>query len=86
MRSSVTLSRDVVRELDRRATEEYGVPGLLLMEHAGYSATGALNELMLGENRPRDAAALLAALQKPTLVCCGKGNNAGDGFVVARHP
>jgi NAD(P)H-hydrate epimerase len=64
------LSRDEVRALDRRAIEEWGLPGVVLMENAG-----------------RGTAELLLALgtRGRVLVCCGKGNNGGDGFVIARH-
>jgi NAD(P)H-hydrate epimerase len=64
------LSRAEVREIDRRAIEEFGVPGVVLMENAG-----------------RGAAELLLALGVTgrVVVCCGKGNNGGDGFVIARH-
>src|SRR5438552_6978521 len=64
------LSRDEMRLLDKRAIEEFGVPGVVLMENAG-----------------RGAAELLLALgvHGPVVVCCGKGNNGGDGFVIARH-
>src|SRR5205085_11103439 len=64
------LSRDEVRALDRRAIDLFGVPGVVLMENAG-----------------RGMAELLRALgiQGPVVVCCGKGNNGGDGFVIARH-
>src|ERR671922_618219 len=68
--SATFLSRAEVRELDRRAIEEYGVPGVVLMENAG-----------------RGVAELLLSLgvHGPVAVCCGKGNNGGDGFVIARH-
>jgi len=64
------LSRRWVRELDRRALDDYGLSGLVLMENAG-----------------RGTADLLSALSKPCAVaiCCGRGNNGGDGFVIARH-
>jgi NAD(P)H-hydrate epimerase len=64
------LSRDEVRAIDRRAIEEFGVPGVVLMENAG-----------------RGTAELLLALgvAGSVVVCCGKGNNGGDGFVIARH-
>jgi NAD(P)H-hydrate epimerase len=64
------LTRDEVREIDRRAIEEYGVPGIVLMENAG-----------------RGAAAWLAELGSdgPIVFCCGKGNNGGDAYVMARH-
>jgi NAD(P)H-hydrate epimerase len=64
------LSREEVRSLDRRAIEEFGFPGAVLMENAG-----------------RGAAEILVSLgvQGRVVICCGKGNNGGDGFVVARH-
>jgi NAD(P)H-hydrate epimerase len=65
------LTREQVRELDRRAIEEYGVPGVVLMENAGRGAA----ELLMRLNPER----------RPVVVCCGKGNNGGDGFVIARH-
>jgi len=64
------FSRVEVRELDRRATAEAGVPSLELMERAGSGAT----ELLLA----RFPAARLV------LIVAGVGNNGGDGFVVAR--
>ena len=62
-----------MRRADRRATDCYGVPSLLLMENAGRAAVDAL-EHVLGPARSRRVA-----------VVCGKGNNGGDGFVVARQ-
>ena len=62
-----------MRRADRRATERYGVSSLLLMENAGRGAADAL-ERVLGPVAGRRVA-----------VVCGKGNNGGDGFVVARH-
>lgn len=65
------LSRDEVRELDRRSIEEFGVPGLVLMENAGRGCA----ELLMQLNPDR----------KPVVILCGPGNNGGDGFVIARH-
>jgi NAD(P)H-hydrate epimerase len=65
------LSRDQVRELDRRAIQEFGVPGIVLMENAGRGAA----ELLLSLNPELDR----------VLILCGPGNNGGDGFVMARH-
>ena len=65
------LTREQVRELDRRAIEEFGIPGIILMENAGRAA--ALEVLNLAGPAGRVA------------ILCGKGNNGGDGYVVARH-
>lgn len=64
------MSREQVRDIDRRAIEEYGLPGIVLMENAG-----------------RGAAELLMSLgvSGRAIVCAGRGNNGGDGFVIARH-
>src|SRR3954451_22068020 len=66
-----TLTRDEVRELDRRAIEGFGVPGIVLMENAGRGCA----ELLMR----------LTPARQPTVILCGPGNNGGDGFVIARH-
>src|SRR6266571_4063943 len=60
-----------MRTLDRW-TIEHGTPGHVLMERAGAGAARVLRERL---RRPRG----------PVVVVCGRGNNGGDGFVVARH-
>ena len=74
------LTRNQVRELDRRAIEEFGVPGVVLMENAGRSAAEILLSILL----PLPASGRGAG-GEGIVICCGKGNNAGDGFVIARH-
>ncbi|MCA9263189.1 MAG: NAD(P)H-hydrate epimerase [Planctomycetales bacterium] len=64
------LSRRCVRDLDRRAIEEYGIPGVVLMENAGRGVTDQL---------------CAAGVTGRVAICCGKGNNGGDGLVLARH-
>ncbi|MFZ1640280.1 MAG: NAD(P)H-hydrate epimerase, partial [Candidatus Contendobacter sp.] len=59
-----------VRELDRIAIEERGIPGHTLMSRAGAAAFNLLRQ------RWPDA--------RRIVVVCGGGNNAGDGYVVAR--
>jgi NAD(P)H-hydrate epimerase len=64
------LTREQARELDRRAIEEFGVPGVVLMENAGRGMAELVRSL---------------GVNGPVVICCGKGNNGGDGFVMARH-
>jgi len=59
-----------VRELDRRAIEELGIPGYELMTRAGHATLNGLR-------------ALWPAVRS-IAVLCGPGNNGGDGYVVAR--
>ncbi|HEY1785300.1 MAG TPA: NAD(P)H-hydrate epimerase [Pirellulales bacterium] len=65
-----TLSRLRAGQLDQRATAEYGVPGIVLMENAGRGVA----EKLLG-----------LGVRGSVAICCGPGNNGGDGFVIARH-
>ena len=59
-----------MREIDRASTEKFGVPSLTLMENAG----SAVAQFILENFKSTERIA----------VVCGKGNNGGDGFVVAR--
>jgi ADP-dependent NAD(P)H-hydrate dehydratase / NAD(P)H-hydrate epimerase len=70
------LTAAEMREVDRLTTERYGISSYQLMETAGAQAANAFAGFM------RDA-----GLEPPHEICvlCGKGNNGGDGFVVARQ-
>jgi NAD(P)H-hydrate epimerase len=61
-----------MREADRRAVDDIGIPSLVLMENAGRQAVAAM-EAIYSDLSDRQVAVL-----------CGRGNNGGDGFVVAR--
>lgn len=66
------LSAAAMREADRYTIEDYGIPGFTLMETAGRGAAGWIE-------------ANYGPVQGRTVACyCGKGNNGGDGLVVAR--
>ncbi len=67
------MTRDQIREVDRTAIEDYGIPGVVLMENAGRSTTRVVLDL------------LDDASDAPVVIVCGAGNNGGDGFVIARH-
>jgi NAD(P)H-hydrate epimerase len=67
------LTASQMREADRLTTDRYGVPSLQLMENAG----AAIAEYLW--NTYPDLHTRLV------FVLCGKGNNGGDGFVIARH-
>src|SRR5436309_14933270 len=66
------LNSAQMREADRRTIDEIGIPSLVLMENAGRQAVAAM-EAMYSDLSERRVAVL-----------CGRGNNGGDGFVVAR--
>lgn len=67
------LTREQIREIDRRAIEEYGIAGVVLMENAGRNAAEIIIDRLERPGRP------------PVCILCGGGNNGGDGFVIARH-
>lgn len=65
-----SLTREQTRDLERHAIQGLGIPASVLMENAGRGAAYVL--LGLG-------------IHGPVAICCGKGNNGGDGLVLARH-
>ena len=67
------LTAAQMREADRLTTERYGIPSLELMENAGTAISEFLREKFAD------------IISRKILVLCGKGNNGGDGMVVARH-
>lgn len=66
------LNSAQMKEADRRTIDDIGIPSLVLMENAGRQAVAAM-EAMYGD-----------LLERQVAVLCGRGNNGGDGFVVAR--
>src|SRR5262244_3659918 len=66
------LNSAQMRAADRRTIEDVGIPSLVLMENAGRQAVAAM-EAIYGD-----------LLDRHVGVLCGRGNNGGDGFVVAR--
>lgn len=67
------VTAEEMRQADRMAIEEYGVPGMVLMENAGQAVV-------------QEAEKMLGGLDgKKAAIFCGGGNNGGDGLVVARH-
>jgi len=67
------LTAAQMREADRLTTERFGVPSLQLMENAGASVVAFLQ------------AQFPDLPSRKIIVLCGKGNNGGDGLVVARR-
>lgn len=66
------LNAAQMREADRRTIEEIGIPSLVLMENAGRQVVAAIE------------ASFENLQERRVAVVCGRGNNGGDGFVVAR--
>ncbi len=76
------FTREEMRELDRKAMVEYLIPGIILMENAGRNVAGEVMKMLKYSQPPQ--AENNPCVQK-VAVLCGKGNNGGDGYVVARH-
>ena len=68
---SVTVNQ--IQRLDKIAIEKYGIPSLALMENAGCCVAQEVVKRLKRARNPR------------VCILCGLGNNAGDGFVIARH-
>lgn len=62
-----------IKEIDRKAIDEYGIPGLILMENAGLSIFQNIKNIYSDLK------------SRKVIIFSGSGNNGGDGFVVARH-
>lgn len=62
-----------MQEMDRLTIQELGIPGVVLMENAG---RGAARFFLEHFDPPEDA---------HVLILCGRGNNGGDGYVIARY-
>jgi NAD(P)H-hydrate epimerase len=67
-----SLSGQQSRSVDKLAIAEFGMIGLVLMENAGRGVADLMERLGLKRT-------------SRIVICCGKGNNGGDGFVLARH-
>ena len=65
------LTRAQIRSVDQLAIEQLAIPGQILMENAGKNAAARIVSLL-----PPDASVAIIA---------GSGNNAGDGYAIARH-
>lgn len=68
------LTRSQVREVDRRAIDEFGIPGVVLMENAALAVVNEIESLFASPSNTRDV-----------VILCGGGNNGGDGYAIARH-
>ncbi|HEX2121444.1 MAG TPA: NAD(P)H-hydrate dehydratase [Thermoanaerobaculia bacterium] len=65
------LNAEQMRNIDRRATERFGVPSIVLMENAAIAVVDAIFTHYPESGR--------------VAIVCGAGQNGGDGFAVARH-
>ena len=67
----ILTTAEQMKEADRATIEDLGVPGMVLMENAGRGVVQVIGRLY-----PKIKSAAILA---------GKGNNGGDGFVIARY-
>ncbi len=70
-----------MQQFDSSAINKYSLPGIVLMENAGRAFVDVLEK-----NVPTSLSTGVGSLrEKHVVIVCGKGNNGGDGFVIARH-
>jgi len=67
------VTAEEMQKMDRAAIEEIGIPGVVLMENAGLETARIIMDYLSHSENPL------------VHIFCGRGNNGGDGFVVARH-
>ncbi len=65
------LTSDQMRNIDRRTTERFGIPSIVLMENAALAVVDAIFEHYPDCER--------------AAIFCGTGQNGGDGLAIARH-
>jgi NAD(P)H-hydrate epimerase len=69
----LVVNRDEMRRMDMRTIKDFGIPSRVLMETAGVRSAD-----WIMENYPWEVSGQI-------FILCGKGNNGGDGYVIARH-
>lgn len=69
---TIRLTRSQLRQADEMAIQDYGIPGIVLMENAACNLSRIIHESY--QTRPLRI-----------VIVCGSGNNAGDGYAAARH-
>lgn len=67
------LKAQEMKEIDQKASSEFGIPSLVLMENAGIRTVEVIEDILVNYRN------------KNVIILAGKGNNGGDGLVVARH-
>ena len=73
LKETLIFDRAGIREVDRQAIEQLGISGLELMEQAAVGCTRLLLEMISG---PLE--------EQHVVIACGRGNNGGDGYAMAR--
>jgi NAD(P)H-hydrate epimerase len=79
------LTRDAVRSLDRAAIEQLGIPGIILMENAAAAIERECTRLLEARPAPPNPPNKPDHPGRAILIVAGAGNNAGDGFALARR-
>ena len=64
-----------MRNIDRRAIDDLGIPGSELMERAGRGVAEYIRDVVLAGD----------VSERTVAIVCGRGNNGGDGFVIGRY-
>src|SRR5690606_40482543 len=64
----ILLKADEMKDIDRRASSEFGIPSIILMENAGLRTLEVIEEILGGTKN------------RLLIILAGKGNNGGDGL------
>lgn len=85
-----TISTELMKKIDKLATEKYCLPSIILMENAGRSTFEHIIYFLVSKNILPESYLNDLEMKKSyylpyVMIVCGSGNNAGDGLVTARH-
>ncbi len=79
------VTADEMREMDQNTIQSFGLPGRVLMENAGRGATDFFRDCFFSKPRSQAGTWERDGSGRRVAVVAGRGNNGGDGFVMARY-
>lgn len=80
-----SISAATSRAIDQLAISKYAIPGVVLMENAARGTTDFLLDQYSSADRGADRPSPASVGKASFIIVCGKGNNGGDGWAIARQ-